>query len=155
MAQQETSALFSLKELMVLEEDRIRQEHEQRRKQAEDAERARQKAEANARERELARRRFEEQRRLEGETRKREEEARLEAIRAGEIERARVEAMQRVRSDELAAARAHAERLAALAGGEQKKRLRNGSMGRIARVRGHRRRGDGALLRQDQAGRRK
>jgi colicin import membrane protein len=124
MAQQETSALFSLKELMRLEEDRVRQEHEIRRRTAEEAERSRREAERALREREQARLRRIEEQRLEVEARGRDEQVRLEAIRAGEIERARVEAIERTRSEARAAERAHEQKLASLAADETKTKLR-------------------------------
>jgi colicin import membrane protein len=48
--QKESSVLFSLKELMNLEEDRIRQEDEEKKKRAEVEVQARQEAERRARE---------------------------------------------------------------------------------------------------------
>ena len=54
--QKESSVLFSLKELMNLEEDRIRQEDDEKRKRAEAEVQARQEAERRAREQEQARR---------------------------------------------------------------------------------------------------
>ena len=95
--QKESSVLFSLKELMNLEEDRIKTEEADRAAQAAAAERARQDAERQAREAEQARIRAEEERRRAEEQRSREEAARLEAIRVAEIEKARVEAEQRAR----------------------------------------------------------
>jgi hypothetical protein len=124
VAQQETSALFSIKELMRLEETRIEEEREQRRRQSEAAERARQEAEREARERELARLRLEEERRREQEMRAREETARLEAVRAAEVERIHVEAVERAKGAALAAQRAHEQNLAAIGAGEATRRLR-------------------------------
>src|SRR5262249_53686718 len=106
-----------------IEETRIEEEREQRRRQAEAAERARQEAERAAREREVARLRLEEDRRREEETRAREEATRLEAVRAAEVERARVEALERAKSDALAAQRAHEQRLASIGAVETTKRL--------------------------------
>jgi colicin import membrane protein len=124
VAQQETSALFSLKELMRIEETRIQEEREQRRRQTEAAERAQQEAARAAREREAARVRLEEERRLDDARRVREEAARLEAVRAAEVERARVEATERAKTEALSAQRVHEQRLAAIGAGETKKRLR-------------------------------
>jgi colicin import membrane protein len=124
MAQQETSALFSLNELMRLEEDRVRQEHELCRRQAEEAARARREAERAAREQEQARLRALEEHRLEEQARRRDEDARIEAIRAAEIERARVEAEERTRSEARAAERVHEQKLALLAADATKSRLR-------------------------------
>ena len=100
--QKESSVLFSLKELMNLEEDRIKQEEETKRAQAEAAERSRLDAERRAREEEEARIRAEENRRRTEEARSREENARLEALRLAEVEKARVEAEQRARMEAMA-----------------------------------------------------
>ena len=89
--QKESSVLFSLKELMNLEEDRIKQEDEDKKRRAEADSRARADAERRARDQEQARLAAEEERRRGDETRKKEEAVRLEAIRHGEIQRARVE----------------------------------------------------------------
>jgi colicin import membrane protein len=124
VAQQETSALFSLKELMRLEETRIAEEQEQRRRQAEAAERARKEAEQAARERELARVRLEEERRRDEAARQREEAARLEAVRAAEVERVRLETVERAKLEALASQRAHEQHLAAIGAGKATKRLR-------------------------------
>ncbi len=124
MAQQETSALFSLNELMRLEEDRVRSEEQLRRAQAEAAERARREAERAARERDAARLRFEEERRQEDERKRQEERARVDAIRAAEIEGARIQAIERARAEALSMQRAHERELAAVAGSKTKTRLR-------------------------------
>ena len=105
--EKESSVLFSLKELMNLEEDRIRNEESDRQSAAAAAERARQEAERRAREEEEARIRAEEERRRQDESRAREENARLEAIRLAEVEKARVEAEQRARLEAMAAQQAH------------------------------------------------
>src|SRR5262245_17764961 len=122
--QKESSVLFSLKELMSLEEDRIRTEEAERAAQAAAAERARQEAEKQAREAEEARIRAEEERRRTDEQRSREETARVEAIRVGEIEKARVEAEQRARLEAMAAQQQHERSLAAIHGDESKHKLR-------------------------------
>ena len=122
--QKESSVLFSLKELMSLEEDRIRTEEAERAAQAAAAERARQEAERQAREAEEARIRSEEERRRTEEQRGREEVARLEAIRVAEIEKARVEAAQRARLEAMTAQQQHERSLAAIHGDEHKQKLR-------------------------------
>src|SRR5262245_12582809 len=122
--QKESSVLFSLKELMSLEEDRIRTEEAERAAQAAAAERARLEAERVAREQEEARIRAEEERRRTDEQRMREESARLEAIRVGEIEKARVEAEQRARLEAMTAQHQHERSLAAIHGDESKHKLR-------------------------------
>jgi len=90
--QKESSVLFSLKELMNLEEDRIKKEEDDKKKREEAELAAKLDAERKAREEEERRLRAEDDRRRGEEQRSREEAARLEAIRHGEVEKARVEA---------------------------------------------------------------
>lgn len=123
---QESSVLFSLKELMTIEEDRIRTEEDERRHAAEEAERARQEAERIAREQELARIAAEEQRRREEEQRSREESVRLAAIQAGELEKARADAENRARLEAMTAQQEHERQLVLLKEDKGKKKLRNG-----------------------------
>jgi colicin import membrane protein len=121
--QKESSVLFSLKELMNLEEDRIREEEAEkaRRARAElDAREAKDRAARDAEERRL---REEEERRRGEDLRKREEQTRLEAIRQGEVEKARAEAEHRARMDAMAAQQAHEAKLATINQDEHKKRL--------------------------------
>jgi colicin import membrane protein len=123
--QKESSVLFSLKELMNLEEDRIRSEEAERAAAAAAAEKARAEAERAAREAEEARIRAEEDRRRSEEQRAREETARLEAIRHAEVEKARVEAEQRARLEAMTAQQHHERSLAAIKEDQGKKKLRN------------------------------
>ncbi len=123
--QKESSVLFSLKELMNLEEDRIRQEEAERRRQEEEAVQARLELERRARDEEEARLRAIEEERLAGEQRQREEAARLEAIHQAEIERARLEAENAARLQQLRNQQEHAERIAAISQDQSKKKLRN------------------------------
>jgi colicin import membrane protein len=123
--EQESSVLFSLNELMSIEEDRIRTEEDERLRAAEDAERARQDAERRAREEEMARMASEEQRRRENEQRSREEAVRLDAIQRGELEKARSEAEQRARMEAMNAQQEHERQLATLKHDKGKKQLRN------------------------------
>src|SRR5277367_2853584 len=97
--QKESSVLFSLKELMNLEEDRIKQEEQEKRRQDEAATHARMEAERRVREEEESRIRAEEERRHADEQRTREDAARLEAIHTAEIERTRLEAENSARLD--------------------------------------------------------
>jgi colicin import membrane protein len=122
--QKESSVLFSLKELMSLEEDRIRTEEAERSAQAAAAEKARLEAERQAREAEEARIRAEEERRRLDEQRSREETARLEAIRVAEIEKARIDAEQRARLEAMTQQQQHERSLAAIHGDEHKHKLR-------------------------------
>jgi colicin import membrane protein len=123
--QKESSVLFSLKELMSLEEDRIRTEEADKAASVAAAEKARVEAERAARDAEEARIRAEEERRRMDELRSREEAARHEAIRQAEIEKARVEAEQQARLQAMAAQQQHEQNLAALKHDEGKKKLRN------------------------------
>jgi colicin import membrane protein len=123
--QKESSVLFSLKELMNLEEDRIKGEEADRAASAAAAEQARLEAERVAREAEEARIRAEQERRRLEDQRAREEHARLEAIRQGEIEKARLEAEQRARLEAMEAQQKHERSLAAIKEDEGKKKLRN------------------------------
>lgn len=123
--QKESSVLFSLKELMNLEEDRIRSEEAERAAATAAAERARLDAEHAARAAEEARIRAEEERRRMEEQRSREETARLEAIRIAEVEKARVEAEQRARLEAMAQQQQHERSLAAIKEDDHKKKLRN------------------------------
>ncbi len=121
--QKESSVLFSLKELMNLEEDRIRQEDDDKKKRAEAEVQARQEAERKAREQEQARLQAEEDRRRNEEQRKKEEAARLDAIRHAEIEKARVEAEQRARIEAMSKQQEHERHLSTLKHDEHKKKL--------------------------------
>ncbi len=132
--QKESSVLFSLKELMNLEEDRIRNEETERSAAAASAERARVEAERQAREAEEHRIRAEEERRRSDEQRSREEQARLEAIRHAEVEKARVEAEQRARLEAMAAQQKHEQNLAVLQHDQGKKKLRNLLIGGVIGV---------------------
>lgn len=123
--QKESSVLFSLKELMSLEEDRIRNEEAEKVAAAQAAENARLEAERAAREAEEARIRAEQERRRTEEQRAREEAARLEAIRQAEIEKARLDAEQRARMAAMEAQQQHERNLAQLKHDKSKKTLRN------------------------------
>ncbi len=123
--QKESSVLFSLKELMNLEEDRIRGEEADKAAQTAAAEQARMAAERAARDAEESRLRAEEERRRLEESRAREETARLEALRHGEVEKARVEAEQQARLTAMAAQQQHERQIEAIKGDDSKKKLRN------------------------------
>lgn len=123
--QKESSVLFSLQELMGLEQDRIKNEEADKQAKAQAAERARVEAERAQREAEESRIRAEEERRRMEEARAREEAARLEAIRLAEVEKARIEAEQRARLEAMAAQQQHERSLAELKHDGSKKKLRN------------------------------
>ncbi len=122
---EESSVMFSLKELMNLEEDRIKSEEDDRIKAQQDVERGRVDAEHRAREAEDARLRADEERRRVDEQRGREEQARLEAIRHAEIEKSRAESEQRARMEEIARHQEHERQLAALKQSDGRNKLRN------------------------------
>ncbi len=127
--QKESSVLFSLKELMNLEEDRIRQEESERRRQADAAEAARADAERKSRDAEEQRLRAEDERRRVEEQRGREENARLEAIRHAEVEKARVEAEQSARMEALRRQQEHERQIAVIAQDKSKKNLKFAAIG--------------------------
>jgi len=120
----ESSVLFSLKQLMTLEQDRVHEEDLAARTRAEAEAVARREAELEARARQEALLRAEDARRREQEAVRREQEARLQAIRLGEIERARIEALQKAHIDQLAQAQEHERRMAELEHDGQKRRLK-------------------------------
>ncbi len=119
----ESSVLFSLKELMTLEEDRLKKEEDARLATIRASEAAQAEADRRTREAEAARMRAEADRKLHEEVRAREETARLEAMRQAEVERARVEAESRGRLEQMTRTQAHERELAALAQDKKKKRL--------------------------------
>ncbi len=119
----ESSVLFSLKELMTLEEDRLKKEEDARLATIRASEAAQADAERRTREAEAARMRAEADRKLHEEASAREEAARLEAMRQAEVERARVEAESRGRLEQMIRTQAHERELAALAQDKKKKRL--------------------------------
>src|SRR5450755_6918 len=100
--QKESSVLFSLKELMGLEEDRIREEEADKSRRAKAEAEAREAQERTVREAEERRLRDDEERRRQEELRKREEATRLDAIRHGELEKAKSETEHRSRMEALA-----------------------------------------------------
>jgi len=121
--QKESSVLFSLKELMNLEEDRIREEEAEKTRRAKAELDAKEAADRVARDAEEKRLREEEERRRQEENRKREEAAIVEAIRHGELEKARAEAEAKARLDTLAQQQAHEAQLAQIHRDSGKKRL--------------------------------
>ncbi len=122
--QKESSVLFSLKELMNLEEDRIKSEEDAKVSAQRQVQERSAAAEHAKREAEAARIRGEEEARRQEEQRRREEETRLEAIRHGEIEKARTEAEHRARMEAMNAQQAHEQQLAAMKGDKSQKKLK-------------------------------
>ncbi|HEY1956141.1 MAG TPA: hypothetical protein VGH28_11015 [Polyangiaceae bacterium] len=121
--QKESSVLFSLKELMNLEEDRIRQEEDQKRRVEEEAARARAETERRAREEEEARMRSADEKRRAEEQRMREDAARLDAIRHAEVEKARLDAENAARLEQMRHQQEHERQLAMVTQDKSKKRL--------------------------------
>jgi colicin import membrane protein len=121
--QKESSVLFSLKELMNLEEDRIKQEDDERKRKEEAEKQARLDAERRAREAEEARLQSDAERRRQEEQRQREEQARLEAIRQAEVEKARHDAENQARLRAMQQQQDHERQLAALSQDKKKKQL--------------------------------
>jgi colicin import membrane protein len=121
--QKESSVLFSLKELMNLEEDRIRQE-ESARKAKQDAEmQARLDVERRQREEEEARIRGEEDRRRADEQRVREDQARVDAIHRAEVEKARLDAENAARIESMRHQQEHERQLTAIKQDKHKRNL--------------------------------
>ena len=121
--QKESSVLFSLKELMNLEEDRIKQEESARQRQVAAEAQARVDAERRARDEEDARIKAEDDRRRSEEQRAREEATRLEAIRHGEIEKARLDADNAARIEQMRHQQEHERHIKAIGQDAHKKRL--------------------------------
>ncbi len=121
--QNDSSVLFSLKELMSLEVDRVRQEDLARQRAEEDVLRARAEHDDQLREHEATRMRAAEAQRRAHEERARAEVARLDAIRQAEIERARIEADNAARMEGVERQHEHERKLAALHENSGKKKL--------------------------------
>jgi colicin import membrane protein len=120
----DSSVLFSLKELMGLEQERLKQEETARREAAEAADRARQEEERRERERSEARLKAADEERRIREQRAREEATRLDAIRQGEIERARLDAENHARMESLRRQQEHEREIVLVRERSGKKRLR-------------------------------
>lgn len=105
--QKESSVLFSLKELMSIEENRIREEEDAKKRAAEAEVQARADAEKRAREEEESRLRAEEERRRSDEMRRKMEEAQVEAAKHAEIEKRKLEEQHRLQMEAMAKQQAH------------------------------------------------
>jgi colicin import membrane protein len=121
--QKESSVLFSLKELMSLEEDRIKQEEDAKKKAEDEAARARAEATRRQQEEQESQMRAAEEKRRQEEQRAREDSAKVDAIRQAEVERARVEAENAARMEQIKRQQEHERQLAALTQDKSKKRL--------------------------------
>jgi colicin import membrane protein len=109
--QKESSVLFSLKELMNLEQERIAQEAANQQRQAREARERREAEERALREAEERRLREADEVRRAAEQRQREEAARVEAIKQAELERAKSEAEHRAKLAAVAAQHEHEAQL--------------------------------------------
>jgi colicin import membrane protein len=109
--QKESSVLFSLKELMNLEQERIAQETSTQQRQAREARERRETEERAARDSEERRMREAEENRRAAEQRQREDAARLEAIKQAELERSKAETEHRAHLQAVAAQREHEAQL--------------------------------------------
>jgi len=107
MAEKESSVLFSLQELMSLEQARIREEQDAARAQREAAERARVESEVRARQAQEERLRTEEESRRQEEVRRRLEEAHIEASKVAAIEAQRLAEQHRLQMEMLAKQQEH------------------------------------------------
>jgi len=105
--QKESSVLFSLKELMSIEENRIKEEEDAKKKRAEQEIQAKLESERRAREEEEGRLRAEEERRRSDDLRRKMEEAQVEAAKAAEIEKRKLEDQHRLQMEALAKQQAH------------------------------------------------
>jgi colicin import membrane protein len=107
----ESSAFYSLTELMDLERERVAAETALLQRRAREDRERREREEQAARDAEARRVREAEENRRAAEQRQREEVARLEAIRQAELERAKADAEQRARAEAEALQRAHSAAL--------------------------------------------
>jgi len=103
--------MFSLNELMQLEGQRIEEEHDREREARDREHAAKMEAELRLRVADEARRKADADRRHAEAQSLREEEARLAAMRAGTIERARIDALDRARLAELELVHKHEQAL--------------------------------------------
>ena len=120
----ESSVEFSLNQLMEIEADRARKEEAARLAKADEEARAAAETERLAREAEEARIAAEEQKRRDDEARKREEEARLAAMHAAEVEKARLDAENAARLEQMKASQHHEREKLAISQDEEKKKLK-------------------------------
>ena len=132
--EQESSVLFSLKELMSIEEDRIQAEEHASEEEVRQQEVARIQAEQTARSAEEARVQAEEERRRQDEQRQREEEARIAAIGHAEMAKAQAETENKARLDAMTAQQAHEQKLVALRQDKIKKRLQRAAIALVVLV---------------------
>lgn len=127
--EKQSSVLFSLRELMNLEEERIQTEKEREEEARAAEKRAKMEAELRMRAAEEGRIRAEEERRRIDQQREREEAARLDAIRHAAIERTRLETEERARLAQLELSHKHERDIQALRADKEKTGLRRALIG--------------------------
>jgi colicin import membrane protein len=125
----ESSVEFSLNQLMEIEAERARKEEAAKLLRADDDARAAAEAERVSREAEEARIAAEEQKRRDEEQRKREEDARLAAIHAAEVEKARLDADNAARLEQMKASQHHEREKLVISQDEEKKQLKTRAAG--------------------------
>ena len=128
--QKESSVLFSLKELMNLEENRIKEEEDAKKRAADAEVQAKADAERRAREEEEARLRAEEERRRQDEMRRKMEEAQIEAAKHAEIEKRKLEQQHLLQMEALAKQQAHEKEIHAIQA-QKRKGVHPGVLGGI------------------------
>ena len=129
--QKESSVLFSLKELMSIEENRIREEEDAKKARAEQEVQARAEAERRAREEEERRLKDEDERRRQEELRRKMEEAQIEAAKSAEIEKRKLEEQHRLQMEALARQQAHEKEIHVIQS-QKRKGIHPGILGGIA-----------------------
>ncbi len=120
MADKESSVLFSLQELMSLEQARIREEQEAQKAQREAEGRAKLEAERRAVEEQEARLREEEERRRREEVRRRMDEAHIEATKIAAIEAQRLAEQHRLQMEVLAKQQEHERAIQTIEAGKRR-----------------------------------
>lgn len=105
--QKESSVLFSLKELMSLEESRIKEEEDAKKKKVEAETQAKLETERRARDEEERKLRDEEERRRQDDLRRKMEDAQVEAAKHAEIEKRKLEEQHRLQMEAVAQQQAH------------------------------------------------
>lgn len=128
----ESSVLFSLRELMDLEHDRIDDERAREERALVEANRAKMEAELRIAAADEARRRADAERRRAEEMARKEEDARLEAMQLAAVERARLEAIERGRLEQVALEHRHEEAMLRLKAERDRVMLKRTTLGLLA-----------------------
>jgi colicin import membrane protein len=128
-SEKESSVMFSLKELMELENHRVEEENQAELEERQAQHRARMEAELRMQAANEARRKAQDDRRRAEEASAREEAARHEAMRVAAVERARMEALDGARLGAMALDHQHQRDIAALRADKEKRTLRRLTIG--------------------------